>query len=553
MKRLYIPIIIYLLMVLATGCEDVLNSKIDTELTDEMIAQDYEYLWDFGYSCYSEVNNGFDVLDNNLFAPVTDEAEQTSASSNAQLFNDGSWNAYNNPDNVYDDCYTGIRAVNEFLDQSSDFKTFLALNRDTISDDQISYNRNVQDIQWLRYESRVLRAYYYFELIKRYGNVPLVTKTLTISDNANLPQTDFNEVINYIVSEIDAVSGNLQSDWRIFDEARDGRITQGAALALKSRALLYAASPLHNPSNDVSKWQDAAKAAYDVIALNIYSIDPDYENLFLSSNTVTSNETIWAVRLGATNTLEKENYPIGTPGGSSGITPSQNLVSAYEYMGIPDPNDPYANRDPRLGFTVVTNNSTWNNRTIQIWSGGTDDSSLPNTSKTGYYLKKFLNPDLNLVQNESRLRNWIIFRYGEILLNYAEAMNEAYGPDNDNGYGLTARQAINAIRSRPGVNMPDIIASGQSEMRDEIKHERRIELAFEGHRYWDLMRWKDAENTLNQPLKGIRAVKNTDDSFTYSEFSVEDRIFVAPKMYYFPIPQTEISKSNGVLKQNPGW
>lgn len=554
MKKSYNYIFTILLALTIGGCtKNVLDTKIDTQLTPGELATDYTHLWGFGYAAYTNLRNGFSTIDNNLFAAVTDDAEQTAPSSDAQLFNEGSWNAYNNPDNVYSNDYAGIRAANYFLQNSVNYKDLLALNRDTASDRQHQYNLDVQDIAWLRGENRVLRAYFYYDLTKRYGGVPLVTKVLAPTDNTDLPRAGYDDVINFIVSEIDAVEDSLQIDWKAYDVARAGRITKGVALALKCRTLLYAASPLHNPSNDITKWEKAAEAAHDVIALNQYSLDNNYQNLFVSDNTANSPETIWAIRLGATNELEKENYPIGTPGGHSGVTPSQNLVSTYEYKGAADPTNPYANRDPRLNYTIVTNNSLWNGRTIEMWPGGTDASDNTNTSKTGYYLKKFLNNNLNLVQNETKLRSWIVFRYAGILLNYAEAMNEAYGPDNDNGWGISARQAINMIRSRPGIEMPSVVVAGQTEMRNAIKHERRIELAFEGHRYWDLLRWKDAETALNQPLKGIKVTKNADSTFSYSEFTVEKRVFIAPKMYYYPIPYTEISKSKGVLLQNPEW
>ncbi|MDP4240698.1 MAG: RagB/SusD family nutrient uptake outer membrane protein [Bacteroidota bacterium] len=552
MKKYFPLIYIITIGLLITSCNK-LDTKIDTSLTDKNVATNYNTIWSFGYAPYTYLTSGFYSIDNNLFAAVSDEAEQTASTSNTQLFNQGSWNAYNNPDNVYSHHYKAIRAANYFLENSTNYKSFLALNRDTISDRQRQYKLDVQDVAWLRNESHVLRAYYYFDLAKRYGGVPLVKKTLLPTDNTDLPRANFDDIINYVVSEIDAVKDSLQVDWKSFDVSKDGRITKGAALAIKSRALLYAASPLHNPTNDVTKWQKAASAAHDVIALNQYSLANNYQNLFIIDNTVLSPETIWAIRIGASNDLEKKNYPIGTPGGSSGVTPSQNLVSAYEYTGIPDPANPYTNRDPRLGFSIVKNNDSWNGRTIQTWIGGTDAWDKTNTSKTGYYLKKFLNTNLNLVNNQSNLRSWIVFRYGEILLNYAEAMNEAYGPDNDNGWGMTARQAINAVRNRTGVAMPAVIAANQTELRDKIKLERRIELAFEDHRYWDLLRWKDAENVLNQPLKGVKATKNADNSFSYSEYTVEKRVFIAPKMYYYPIPQTEISKSKGIMKQNPEW
>lgn len=555
MNRVSIPIIVASVIVLIAGCEgNVLDTKIDVDTTEEIASQDRGTLWDFANAAYSHNRHGFWVLDVNLIAPVTDDAEQTAAQSQAQLYNEGSWNAFNNPEDYYEGAYRGIRAANFFLERSEDYKNFLALNRDTISTDgKRDYDRDVEDMEWLRNEARVLRAWYYFRLAKRYGGVPLLTRTLSIEEDSHLPRNSFDEIIDFIVSEVDATADGLQEDWKEFDVNRDGRLTKGAALAIKSRALLYAASPLHNSSNDLNKWQAAAAAAQEVIALNQYALDSDYRNLFLEDNSVTSPETIWALRLGQTNTIERSNYPIGTPGGNSGVTPSHNLVSAYEYTAAPDPDDPYANRDPRLAYSIVTNNSTWNERTIEIWEGGADGREKARTSKTGYYLKKFLQSELDLQRDETTLRNWIVFRYAEILLNYAEAMNEAFGPDADNGWGLTAREAVNAVRSRPGVEMPDVVAANQAEMREGIKHERRIELAFEGHRYWDLKRWLDAESVLNQPLLGIRAVQNPDDSFTYTEFTVEERVFIAPKMYLYPIPQTEISKSNGVLEQNAGW
>jgi len=548
-------IIVFLLASTASisGCKKSIDTRIDTSLTDKDIASDYTRLWNFGYAPYTYVKNGFSAIDHNLFAAATDEAEQTAAGSGAQLFNEGSWSAFNNPDTVYANCYAGIRAANYFLEKyAADYKKILAYNRDTITDHQYQYLRDVASAGWLLNEARVLRAYFYFELIKRYHNVPLVTKVLTAGDNTNIPQTGFGDVMQFIVSEIDAVKDNLQQDWRSYDAGSDGRITQGIALAIKARALLYAASPLNNPSNDPAPWKKAAEAANDIIALGRYTLDNDYRNLFLTDYTVNSPEMIWAIRLGATNDPERKNYPVGTLGGNSGVTPSHNLVSAYEYTGTPDPLDPYANRDPRLGYTVAVNNSAWNGRTIEIWEGGKDAWNKPNASRTGYYLRKFLSDNLDLVQNESTQHSWIVFRYAGILLDYAEAMNEAYGPDENNNWSLNARQAVNQVRNRTGVQMPPIQAADQTAMRTGIKHERQIELAFEDHRFWDLLRWKDAETILNQPLQGVRAVNNG-SSYTYTVFTVEGRVFTAPKMYYYPIPLVEISKSKGVLKQNAGW
>jgi fibrillarin-like rRNA methylase len=399
---------------------------------------------------------------------------------------------------------------------------------------------------------------YYFELSKRYGGVPLVTKTLEITDDTNLPRASYDEVINFVVKEVDSYKDSLQPNWKTSAFTNnDGRLNKGAALALKARALLYAASPLHNSTNDVSKWQKAAQAAHDVIVFaqgaGAYSLHTDYRNYFLQNNTLTSAETIWAIRYTASNTLEVNNYPISTAGGLSGLTPTENLVSDYEYKGTPDPLKPYKNRDPRLYYSIVTNDTTWNSRKIDESVGATDDMRKTNASKTGYYLKKFLNDGMNLTQGATQVHNWPVFRYGEILLEYAEAMNEAYGPDADNGWGLTARQALNSLRNRTGVAMPAVTVADQAGFRNAVKHERRIELAFENYRYWDLLRWKDAETVLNQIMNGVLITKNASSQFVYTPLGVENRVFDASRMYYYPFPQTEIIKSKGILQQNPNW
>lgn len=536
---------------LSIGC-DPLDTKEDTMLTPENLESDYNKLQSLGYAAYTSVTSGFYVIDSNIGAAMSDEAANTKTSSSVKLFNEGTWNQYNNPDNVYSKCYEGIRAANFFLDYSINYKEQLVHNRDTLSDNGLAYQRSVKNIEWMRAEAHVLRAYYYFELIKRYGDVPLVKEVIDPKDNVILPRSDFDEIVDYLVSEIDLVVDDLQADWNIEDKARDGRFTKGAAMALKSRILLYAASPLNNPSGDIEKWKAAAQAAYDVIALNQYSLDANYRTMFLEANSINSKEMIMVYRHGAVDYFERANYPVGTPGGNSGVTPSQNLVDAYEYKGTPNPNNPYDNRDPRLGYSIVTNNSSWNGRTMEIFAGGKDDPKNTNASRTGYYLKKFLIDNLNLTQGEKRIHNWVMFRYGEILLNYAEAMNEAYGPDNDNDYGISARQAIDMIRSRTGVEMPPVIASSKNDMQDKIKHERRIELAFEGHRFWDLLRWKDAELYMNAPLRGI-SITRSGNSFSYQDFIVEKRTFDKSKMYRYPIPYTEVVKSGGILTQNSNW
>ncbi|TDX02044.1 RagB/SusD family nutrient uptake outer membrane protein [Dinghuibacter silviterrae] len=552
--------IILLLGVALSGCsKNFLDTKADTSQTQQTLNSNYSTLFSYAAAPYTYLRNEFTIIDNNIFAPVTDEAVQTLANATVVDFNTGIWNASYNPDNYYASYYAGIRAANFFIEQSPNYRAILAMNRDTVSaTGQVSYTQDTLNMGWYRAEAHVLRAYFYFELSKRYGGVPLVTHTLSLTDNTDIARSSYDTIVQFCVSEINNYKDSLQVNWKTSSfTSNDGRFSLGSALALKARILLFAASPLHNPTGDVTKWQAAASALNDVIVFaqgaGGYALDGNYRNYFLQNNTLTSKETIWAIRYTANNTMESENYPIGTPGGNSGVTPTDDLVSAYEYTGPAITGHPYANRDPRLYYSIVTNDTAWNSRTIDESAGGTDDMSKTNASKTGYYLKKFLNDNMNLVQGGTQVHHWPVFRYGEVLLEYAEAMNEAYGPDNAGAYTLTARQALNMVRARAGVNMPPVTVTDATSFRTAVKHERRIELAFEDYRYWDLLRWNDAASVLALPVHGVTVTKDGSGNFSYSQVEVQARVFDASKMYYYPFPQTEVIKSQGVLVQNPGW
>ena len=174
-------------------------------------------------------------------------------------------------------------------------------------------------------------------------------------------------------------------------------------------------------------------------------------------------------------------------------------------------------------------------------------------SKTGYYLKKFLAPNLNLIEGGSTDHLWPVYRYAEVLLNYAEAMNEVYGPDADpKGYGLTAREALTEVRNSASTLLPPVTAASRDDFRQAVKQERRVELAFEDHRYWDLIRWKDAETVLNRSIKGVVVRKNHLGGFQYSYVTVATRTF-EPRHYYLPFTRKEVANSAGTLTQNPEY
>jgi hypothetical protein len=561
LKHLKTVILFVSTLALSTGCSDFLDTKIDTFLTPEAVETNRGTLWSFANSMYTPIVNGFTTLDGNFFAQVSDEGQRTQENGNTYIYNRGILSQDNvlvATNNIYSSLYDGIRAANFFLDYAKDGEKLLALNRDTVSD-PTNYAKDLRNLAWFRAEAHIARAYYYSELIKRFGGVPIVEKTLQQDANpGKIARASYDEVVEYIVKEIDSYKDALITDWKTHPDnvsKNDGRFELKSALAIKARTLLYAASPLNNPTGDKAKWEKAAKAAHDVIAAMNYKMpeNRDYSAYFQGNNASANAESIFLKRIGNYNTLEKANYPIATPGGSSGVTPTENLVSAYEYIGEVDPVNPYKNRDPRLAATVVTNGSTWNSRVIDQAPGGTDDMRKANTSKTGYYLKKFIRDNLNLVQNANDYDVWIVFRYAEILLIYAEAMNQAYGPDaQPAGFTLTAHQALTEVRRSASTSLPEITTTNPAEFLTAVKHERQVELAFEDHRYWDLLRWKEAETVLNQAVKGLEITKDTNGDFSYKVVNVGERTFHA-KNYRFPFSRTEIVNSGSTLTQNEGY
>ena len=417
-------------------------------------------------------------------------------------------------------------------------------------------------------ELKFIRAFRYQDVIRNYGRAVLMSDKVTqlndnLQDDALFKRATLKESIDYVLTQLDAAAAllptNNNSAWLL------GRATKGAALALKSRLALYAASPLYNAGT----WADAATAAQAVISLNKYGIyTGGYNNMFLVNET---NEVIFE-RLFTTNArhvcLEIANGPNGY-NAWGGNTPLQNLVDDYQTTSGRaitetgsgyDPAKPYQNRDPRFGYTVIYDGANYRGRNMEAFVPGGKDSkdgnSNWNTTKTGYYLKKFMN-DAFPIDNPwdvAGLQPWIYMRYAEVLLNFAEASNEAYGPDAvPAGASMSARQAVNMVRARPDVNMP-ALASGlsQAQMRDAVRYERRVELAFEEHRYYDVRRWQIAPQVESKPAAGIIVTK-TGSALTYAPKVALDGKTFQNKQYWLPIPRAEILSSGGKLEQNPGY
>jgi starch-binding outer membrane protein, SusD/RagB family len=569
MKRnSYIPGILTLLVFLVS-CENYLDRELSTDLTYDEVTKQFNYSRSRVASIYSDLQAGFLQIDGAMMASATDEAEHTLETSDIQKFNYGSWNASSNPDNVWSALFKGIRKSNQFL-VSADSINLDLYKYDPLPAQQTVYLSRLAEIKRWKYEVRYLRAFFYFELIKRYGGVPLLTSALSLNqDYDDIKRSSLQDCIQFIVNECDSASAILPVKYGDTDL---GRATKGAALALKSRVLLYAASDLFNTpawasgyaqpelislSGDrQAKWAAAAAAAKAVIDLpgTGYTL-PAYNSVF-STTTHTNTEVIFCRRAGGTNTFERANYSVGYDFGQSGTTPSQNLVDAYEMRttGMPitedgsgyDSANPYANRDPRLGLSIIVNNSTWKSRAIECWNGGRDGKGVTNATKTGYYLKKYVNEGLNLITNTTSVHSWVFFRLAEMHLNYAEALNEASPGHAD------IKASIDKVRQRTGVAMPVLPAGlDQAQMRDRIRKERRVEFAFEDQRFWDVRRWMIAPEVLSTPLKGMQITRNEDGSFNYTVINVENRKFDS-KMYFYPIPQNELFIAKGLV-QNPLW
>ncbi len=567
---------IYLLgviLILTLGaCERVLDREVVTSLQESNAIATYGNTVSNGYSAYASLASGFLYIDGAMMASASDEAEHTLETSAIQKFNTGAWNAVDNPDGAWSRYFAGIYRVNKFLVTADSVNMdVLRLNPNTAV--QLTYQTQLANVKNLKYENRFLRAYFYFELIKRYGGIPIIKTPLGMdSDYRNLKRDSLVTCIRFITNECDSAAAKLPV---VYSAATGlGRITKGAALALKSKALLYAASDLFStttwatgytypelisvPGDRTVKWQAAATAAKAVIDLagTGYILDT-YANIAKPSS-YTSKEQILTRREDASNNFEYASVPIGYDGGNSGTTPSQNLVDDYEVKVNADtavPFDwnnpvhaaaPYSNRDPRLGLSILVNNTNFKGRPVESFTGGLDGLPKVRATKTGYYMLKWVDANINLLTGTSSVHNWPLIRLAEIYLNYAEALNEAQPGNAD------IKLYVDKVRQRSGVAMPVLPAGlDQSHMRDAIRHEDRVEFAFEDHRLWDLRRWMLAETVLNAPLKGIQITKNADLTFSYQVITVEERRF-DPKMYFYPIPQNELNIAIGWV-QNPLW
>lgn len=557
MKK-YKNVILTILMVMASGCSDMLDVKPTTFISDEALWKDKNLIKQFVANTYGSMLCGFNRCTagygqdwsmswaGNLDAGTDDFASISDSPIYTQL-NKDAITAQSCPfiEEIWNQQYKVIRKCNIIID------------RITSVDELVL---STVEKQRLDAEARFLRAFCHFELARTFGKAPLLLKAQELGDDLKVAPSTFADIIEFVKDECDLYADNLPLT-STEDEA--GHATKGAFLALKSRALLYLASPL-NSEDDAKKWADAAKAAQDVMDLNVYELyksgETPYRNMQFDK-TAANKEVIFERRF----TFPEASHNIHMmwsldsedAGSWNGLYPTQNLIDAYETVNgklIDDPantmydsQNPYTDRDARFYQSIIYNGSTWETHVMSMVTNTVDPSKSglcqPKLSKArcGYGPKKFieeLDPSTNLYGGYAQSNNWPYFRYAEILLNYAEAQNEALSVPDQSVY-----DAINEVRSRSG--QPDLIDGlSKEEMRKRIKNERRIELLLEEHRFYDLRRWKDG-SVLAEPIMGMNIY---DDNVTlrYEISKVEERVFTG-EHYYLPIPLAEQQK-NPLLK-----
>ena len=421
-------------------------------------------------------------------------------------------------------------------------------------------------------EVRFLRAWFYHYLWMAYGGVPIITEVLdnNVSTDIFYPRETAQKTFEFIDKELDEIKDDLPPRRSGSDL---GRASKGAILTLKGWVELFHASELRNPGKDKKRWEAAAATLKDVIDLQVYHLQPTILDLWTEA-TNNNDEVIFDFQMSKQNGGRREGLfgPVFVKGVQSSwgnMQPTQELVDDYcmaNGLPITDPasgynkNNPYKNREKRFYQSILYDGSMWQGEEIitRVGVGSPneiDTSSDSDVTNTGYYTRKTIDESVNGADNlqmSNGMANYIFFRYADVLLMYAEASLEA-------GDKPTAIEYLDMVRTR-GDNMPsigDTYPQGitENQLREIIRRDRRIELAFEGHRLWDIRRWEicDGENgVMNKPIGGMKIEDtNGDGVWEYNYHEVGKRTFL-PRMYYQPIPQYVIDKNPVIREQNGG-
>lgn len=559
------------------SCSDFFEDEIQYTREEEVIESGIRSrgLIDDIYSDYS-----FNYFNDFSIEYLTDNGVLNSQETNLAT---GYWGPTSNPYNyVWQQSYNNIRQIYQYIELVHETGIpFFPAEGDAVANENI--------VRRYYGEAFFLKAWAEWQLLKVFGGLsedgemlgfPIVNEILENEEYASLSRNTYEECVDQILADLDVAIEYLPLKYEGtgtanpgISQIETGRASGLAAYALKAKVALYAASPAFNPTNDITKWELAASLAHELIVQNggLKSLRPfNYSN-------ENNPDHLWRMRNSRNNNaLETRLYP-PTLYGQGEVNPSQNLVDAFPASnGYPisatesayDPATPYTSRDSRFyRFIFYNGDQCYNSETctdynaLETFEGGQDNFGgfIPNEgTRTGYYLKKFLNNldfDPSLLDPTTTLpKVYVQLSLEDMYLIYAEAANEAYGqPDVTHaGFNFSAKEAIGRIRQRAGLLLDpylDDVATDQTDFRNFIKNERRIELCFTAERFHDLRRWQDIVNI--EDVKGVKIIKNTNDTFTFSNINVEIRNY-ENKNHYLPLPYTELLLNNN-LKQNQGW
>ncbi|MCI1685578.1 MAG: RagB/SusD family nutrient uptake outer membrane protein [Prevotella sp.] len=588
MKKINIIGVMFLSLV-CTSCGDLFVPEKENNLGVDYMDKNASYAEGVLGNAYTRIPCGSFSFDD----VATDDAISNDPTDNYRKMAAGTWTSDNNPEEKWRNCRAAIKYINLFLSRAENVQWAT----DTIASHMYK-DREMGEAYGLRamYMFYLLQAHAGYSLDGTLLGIPIVTGPETTNGNFNIPRNTFKECIQAINNDCSkALSllptkyidggeipakyqkiGATQNEYdRVFGAKFNGRMDGAIVEAFRSKAALLAASPAFNANSGVT-WAEAANSAAIVLDRigGVGGMDPKGWTWYANTTEIDGlkngscpAEVMWRGEKSQDNTWEAKNFPPSLYGRGR-INPTQNFVDAFPMAnGYPitdsesgyNASDPYSNRDPRLAAYVVLNGSTEgvDNTVITTASDGSTKDALNkvngSSTRTGYYLRKLLRQDVNL--NPTSVTKQYHYtpriRYTEIFLDYAEAANEAWGPTGTGGHAYSAYDVIKAIRSRAGVGKDngdaylESIKNDKDKMRQLIRNERRIELSFEGFRFWDLRRWK---SNLNETTTGmdINSANNT-----YKKIDVDTRNY-KDYQYYGPIPYSEVLKFNQLI-QNKGW
>lgn len=596
MKTKNIKILLVSAVALASfsSCDEMFEPALENNLGIDYMTKDASY-------AEGVLGNGYTRIpcrDFPFSEVATDDAVSNDAGNSYRRLTAGAWTSDNNPAERWRDCRSAIMYLNLFLSKADQVHW---------ADDKIASQMYCNREKGEAYGLRAMYMYYLLQAHGGYdeqGNllgVPIVTEPENSASNFNVPRNTFADCMKAIYddcakalellpakytditseAQIPEACKSLGADVsrynRVFGVKFNGRMDGSIVEAFRSKAALLAASPAYSDQSGTD-YQQAADYAAQVLDRigGVSGMDPTGWTWYCNKNEIEGlqngsnpKEVLWRGEKSQSNTLESDNYPPSLYG-KGRINPTQNFVDAFPAAnGYPITDDkskfnaatPYEGRDPRLAAYVVVNGSKVgvNNSVINTAADGTTKDALDketgSSTRTGYYLRKLLRQDINLdPANKSQQYHYTPrIRFTEIFLNYAEAANEAFGPKGKGSHAYSAYDVIKAVRHRAGVGGTDDgyleeCAQSKEKMRELIRNERRIELCFEGFRFWDLRRWKA---DITSPATGMKITAGTGTTYVYTPIEVEARSF-KDYMLYGPIPYSETLKFSE-LKQNKGW